>query len=310
MLARSIDKPPLVSVIICTYGRAECLEQAVNSVLTQDYPAIELVVVDDNGRGAPSQLAVQAFLSQVHSKCYRLKYVVNEHNGGVAFSRNNGLRRSSGALVCFLDDDDLFTPGSIRSRVSIFENLDDKENPIGFVCGDYTRFEGEPLLAQTATHFSTAEVNTNDCSLIVNYIGPPGVVMFQNTVLNEVQGFDPQFRYRDDCEIYFRISLKYRIIKTDFICLNYRIHGGSLSANPALVYQDLVTFKKKHHTAVIASKNRNKFFSFMATKALENRDVKGALLCAINCTYDQKSDLMRVWCKVFLGVLVLIIDRR
>lgn len=108
---------PKVSVVIPTYGRADLLIKTVNSVLQQTYDNIEIVVVDDNGKNTPNQLATESKLQTISDK--RLKYVPLDLNHGGSFARNVGARSSSGEYICFLDDDDEFEPTKIEKQIKL-----------------------------------------------------------------------------------------------------------------------------------------------------------------------------------------------
>ena len=108
---------PLVSVIIPTYNRKEVVKEAVQSVLEQDYPKIEVVIVDDGSRDGTKEELPRVFGSSVH-------YFFQE-NSGKSRARNKGVIESQGELVCFLDSDDILLPGSILGRVQCFR---DNEN--------------------------------------------------------------------------------------------------------------------------------------------------------------------------------------
>ncbi|HEX9949315.1 MAG TPA: glycosyltransferase family A protein [Thermodesulfobacteriota bacterium] len=107
---------PLVSVIIPTYNRKELVKEAVQSVLEQDYPKIEVVIVDDGSTDGTKEELTRVFGSP-------LRYVF-QGNGGESRARNKGVIESKGELVCFLDSDDILLPGSISSRVQCFRDND------------------------------------------------------------------------------------------------------------------------------------------------------------------------------------------
>ena len=88
---------PLVSVVIPTYSREKKLIRAIESVLHQTYPYVEIIVVDDNPRRD---------LSNVVPAVDRLSLINHESNKGVAGARNSGIAASNGQYIAFLDDDD------------------------------------------------------------------------------------------------------------------------------------------------------------------------------------------------------------
>ena len=107
---------PLVSVVIPTYGRATALRAAIESVLLQNYPEIEIVVVDDNGINTAFQQETEKAVSDLIDQ-HAIKYVVREANGGGSAARNLGIERAAGDLIGFLDDDDLFYRTKISHQV-------------------------------------------------------------------------------------------------------------------------------------------------------------------------------------------------
>lgn len=111
-------KPPLVSVVVPTYSRSELLLQALASVDEQTYKNLEIIVVDDNGRGSDQQRETEAKIESFACNSRRIcRYVIREQNGGGALARNTGIRVSNGEYVAFLDDDDQWLPEKIELQV-------------------------------------------------------------------------------------------------------------------------------------------------------------------------------------------------
>src|SRR5579872_74821 len=101
----------LISTVITTKNRAHLLPRAIESVLAQDYPEIELIVVDD-GSDTPVQLNVQD---------KRVRLIRNEKSVGLSAARNIGFRASRGQYLCMLDDDDYYLPGKLSLKASYLE---------------------------------------------------------------------------------------------------------------------------------------------------------------------------------------------
>ena len=97
----------LVSVIIPTYQRPEMLRQAIWSIKAQDYPNLELIVVDDHS-GDNTSLISQEFSDVI--------YYENSRNQGPGFSRKFGLSVSHGKYIVFIDDDDFYISDSFFSN--------------------------------------------------------------------------------------------------------------------------------------------------------------------------------------------------
>ena len=110
--------PPLVSVVIPTYNGQRYLVDAVQSVLDQSYPHLEIIVVDDR---SPSGIA--PFLSGIADS--RLRVLVHTVNQGAVAARWTGVRAASGEIIAFLDDDDMFHPDKLKAHVEYLERRPD-----------------------------------------------------------------------------------------------------------------------------------------------------------------------------------------
>ncbi|HEY3485701.1 MAG TPA: glycosyltransferase, partial [Ilumatobacteraceae bacterium] len=109
---------PLVSVILPTLDRRDRLPRAAQSVLTQRYQNLELVVVDDGSRDGTAD-----WLAGVEDP--RLVVARSSKPRGEGGARNAGLERATGELIAFLDDDNAFDPDWLRSVVWFFERQPD-----------------------------------------------------------------------------------------------------------------------------------------------------------------------------------------
>jgi len=102
----------LVSVILTTYNRCELISKSISSVLKQDYPQLELVVVDDHSSDNTYDI-----LRQYNDK--RINYIRHQRNLGLASARNTGLSASRGKYIAFLDDDDEWLSEKISLQVAL-----------------------------------------------------------------------------------------------------------------------------------------------------------------------------------------------
>ena len=107
---------PLFSVVICTYNRAQYLQQTLQSVVEQDFPSekFEIVVVDNN---SPDRTEAVAFSFRDQYKNITLRYF-KELQQGISYGRNRGVSEASGEYIVFLDDDE-----TVES--CFLQNLDD-----------------------------------------------------------------------------------------------------------------------------------------------------------------------------------------
>ncbi len=110
---RPAEGLPLVSVIIPTYNREAELQRAVDSVLAQDYPELEIIVVDD-----ASTRAVTLDLTPAAREL--LRWVALATNSGGATARNAGIDAARGEVVAFLDSDDVWTSDKLTLQIRTY----------------------------------------------------------------------------------------------------------------------------------------------------------------------------------------------
>lgn len=116
-----IHELPLVSVIIPTYKRSDSLDQAIQSVLTQSYPNVEVIVVDDNNPDSEWRIVTEKRLENYKSNP-RVHYIKHKCNKNGSAARNTGWRFSKAEFFCFLDDDDYFYKDKILIQVEFMNN--------------------------------------------------------------------------------------------------------------------------------------------------------------------------------------------
>ncbi|MFF2676983.1 glycosyltransferase [Arthrobacter koreensis] len=109
---RPIDAPPLVTVAISTYNRADYLSESIYSVLAQTMQDFEIIIVDD-GSSDNTKDVVASFNDE------RIRYIYQE-NSGISAARNRAADEARGLYTAVLDDDDLMTPWRLEKH---FEHL-------------------------------------------------------------------------------------------------------------------------------------------------------------------------------------------
>jgi glycosyltransferase involved in cell wall biosynthesis len=108
-----LDGQPLVSVVIGNYNYGQYLAEAIDSVLAQTYPKVELIVVDD-GSTDQSRTVIESYGDRILSRFQK--------NGGQTEAFNTGVQYASGQIICFLDADDTFHPEKITKIVRAFQS--------------------------------------------------------------------------------------------------------------------------------------------------------------------------------------------
>jgi len=111
-------KCPKVSIVIISYNQAHFIREALDSVVTQDYPNLEIVVSDD-----ASTDGTQDIIKEYQQKYpHLIKPLLADKNGGISVNVNRGLIACSGEFIAFMAGDDFFFPGKIRHQVELMMN--------------------------------------------------------------------------------------------------------------------------------------------------------------------------------------------
>ena len=130
---------PRVSIVVSHFDRRRCLRQALDSIAAQTWRDFEVIVVSDAGPAASA--AVVAAFAAAHAGAFAVRFIRREINGGVAATRNTGVRAARGTLVAHLDDDDLWRPGHLAALVRAL----DRAAGAALAYGDADVLRMEPL---------------------------------------------------------------------------------------------------------------------------------------------------------------------
>lgn len=122
-MSRWMDQGPLVSVIMPTYKRADMICRAVESVLNQTYPHVEVVVANDNPLESPERESTDNKLEQ-YVKTGRVRIVHTSGRTGGGAARNYAEKYARGQYLAFLDDDDEYLPDKIERELEFILSND------------------------------------------------------------------------------------------------------------------------------------------------------------------------------------------
>lgn len=224
------DSKPLVSVIIPTFNRGWILAEALSSVTAQDYPRLEILVVDD-GSTDDTREKLQPFLDRVT--------VMRQSNKGVSAARNLGLRYCSGDLVAFLDSDDLWTSDKVSCQVDFF-----RHNPQAEIC------QTEEIWIRRGKRVNPKNKHRKPSGMIFEpslhlCLVSPSAVMMRRTLFNEVGLFDEGLPACEDYDLWLRISARIPVYLIDRPCTIKRGgHEDQLSGNHSLDRYRILSLRK------------------------------------------------------------------
>ncbi len=126
------SKNPLVSVIISVYNGEMHLAETIENVINQNYPNIEIIIVDDGSTDASGEVT-QQFIPPVH---YHY-----QPNRGIAVAWNQGVKLTKGDFIAFNDADDLWTKNKIQNQMDVFS----EDSTLDIVFGHVKQFHSPEL---------------------------------------------------------------------------------------------------------------------------------------------------------------------
>ena len=214
---------PRVSVVIPTFNMAEFLPQAIESVLSQAWPEVETIVVDD-GSTDGTESVVRPYLRKVGY--YR------HENQGVWATRNQGIRMAQGQLIRFLDADDLLAPGSLVKQVDAFQ----RDPHVALVWGRAYVMDREGSLYGTRVAAPPKGAEGVVCSPVAfrwllrgNSICN-STVMVRRSALNRLAPLDRGAVRGEDWEMWLRLAAHYDLAYIPSPLAYYRTHANSLTS--------------------------------------------------------------------------------
>lgn len=200
------DPLPLVSVIIPFYNRDRYLAEAIDSVLAQTYPAIELIGVDDGSTDHSAQVAQRHL--PLHY-CY-------QPNGGIAAARNTGIGLATGEFLAFLDSDDIWVKEKLALQLAAFAADPELEAVFGYVEQFYSPEVDEDFRRRIRCPEAP----------IAGYLS--GMMLIRRTTFLKVGWFDLQLNTNVDLDWYSRAaeqSLKMALLPN--VIYRRRLHTGN-----------------------------------------------------------------------------------
>ena len=187
---------PTVSIIIPTYNRAWALEEAVDSVLAQDFEDFELIVVDD-GSTDRTLGVLEKYRSEI--------VLVVQKNRGVSAARNKGLDVARGRLIAFLDSDDLWLPGKLAVQVGFF-----RDRPDALICQTEEVWVRNGLRVNPKKKHKKPSGDIFERSLALCLVSP-SAVMLHRDLIDQVGRFDENLPACEDYDLWLRVGCRFPV---------------------------------------------------------------------------------------------------
>lgn len=227
------EKYPLVSVITPTYNRATLLEETILSVLNQNYPNLEYIVLDDGSKDDTINI-VQKFRNRIIFESHK--------NIGEVRTINKGFAMIHGEIIGVVNSDDPLLPGAINDFVAFMQK--NPEIIVAYSDWVYIDQKGKRIKNVIAKDYDYEYmIKTHDCFLGAS-------AFFRKKILDNLKGRDVRFNFVSDYEFWLRAGLLGNFARIPKILVTSRVHPGQAT------FQGRSLSMALEHIAVI-----NKIFS-------------------------------------------------
>ena len=211
--ARSQDGP-LVSIVTAAYNAAPYLEETIASVLDQDYPNVEYIVLDDGSTDETPEIIARYTTRLLH---------VRHDNLGESRTVNRGFELTHGDIIGVVSADDPLLPGIVTAMVQRF-GID----PLVLVV--YPDWEMIDEAGRVIQHITTYDYSYQNMVRWHHCVPGPGT-FFRRSVVSRLGGRDPSFRYAADYDFWLQAGLLGTFSRLPRTLARYRYHAGSASVS-------------------------------------------------------------------------------
>jgi glycosyltransferase involved in cell wall biosynthesis len=188
---------PKISVVVPSFNQAKYLDLTLRSILDQNYPGLELIVIDGGSKDGSANI--------IREYEQHMKFWCSEPDGGQTQGIIKGFSHATGEILCFLNSDDLFEPGVLQDVGQYFIQHPDADAVYGNTM--WIDFEGKAIRPQK-------EIPFNRFIYLYTYNYIPGMSMFwRRTIYDRAGGLNPDFQLAFDTDLWIRMSNHHGKIK-------------------------------------------------------------------------------------------------
>jgi glycosyltransferase involved in cell wall biosynthesis len=226
---RVTSEPPTVAVVTPSFEMAGFLRETIDSVLAQDWPHVDYLVMDGGSRDGTREL--------LESYGDRIRWV-SQPDGGQADAVNRGFALSRGAVFTFLNADDVYRPGALRTAVEGFER-----NPgAGAVYGDADFVDGDGVtVLPYPVHDFDRDRLLREC-----FVCQPAAFV-RRDAWEACGGLDARLRYALDYDFWIRLSEHHPMARIDGTLATSRMHADNKTLGErGGLYRESIAVVKRH----------------------------------------------------------------
>jgi glycosyltransferase involved in cell wall biosynthesis len=204
---------PLVSIVTPSFNQAQFLEQTILSVLGQDYPHIEYLIVDGGSTDGSLEI-IQRYVP-------RLAWWVSEADQGQTDAINKGFNHAQGDILAWLNSDDTYQPGAIGQAVDYLQS----HREAGMVYGDANLIDAN---GDIIGKFPARQTDYRRLRRGYAHI-PQQASFFRASLWKQVGPLDPTFYFAMDYDLWVRLARISELHYRPDLWANFRLHGSGKS---------------------------------------------------------------------------------
>ncbi len=202
---------PLVSIVTPSFNQGKYLERTINSVLNQDYPNIEYIVID--GKSSDNSLEI------IQKYSSRFAYWQSEKDRGQTDAINKGFSKASGQILAWINSDDTLEPQAVSQAVDYLLRHPD----VGMVYGDCNFVDANDNIIGK---FNAQQ--TDYYKLKTGYVHIPQQAAFWRADLwKQVEPLDSSIYFAMDYDLWLRLAKISKIVYLPKLWANFRLHGDA-----------------------------------------------------------------------------------
>lgn len=230
---------PAVSICIPAYKADRYLRETLDSAKAQTFTDWEMIVTEDGSRDRTEEI-VKAFGATVPQ---RVVYHRHDPNRGLPATRNHGIEAATARWIALLDSDDLWTPTHLEDLMHRAGQGDADLVHSGSQLFDSDSGRDLELRVPSPSDIATFPVSLYEGSYIIQ----PSSVVLSRDLWKKVGGFNPDFRYVEDREMWLRCARALgRFAYTGKVTMRYRKHASALSKHAAPMALALAKVCEQH----------------------------------------------------------------
>jgi glycosyltransferase involved in cell wall biosynthesis len=264
-------------VIIPTFNRAAFVREAIASVLAQDYTPLEVIVVDDGS---------QDETPAVVRDCGGMITYIQQTHAGVSAARNRGVAASHGALIAFLDSDDLWLPQKVTAQVTLFN-----QQPQAQVC--YT----DEIWIRRGVRVNPRLIHAKPAGWIFLPSLPrclisPSSIMLRRSLWERLGGFDEALPACEDYDLWLRLTAMVPVaLLPERLIVKRGGHADQLSRTTAVLDQYRISALEKILTVPLTEPQQRAVLEHLVQKCrIVAQGARKRCLTARSELYEAKED--------------------